>query len=248
MTVSDLPVPRVRTIVTIDDLVPAFARAFEAATGERCEVIDAAIIYGKLCAECGHPTPTQACWCWNVGNIRGRSSSGRYCLLGNAYEIVDANRVVPPGWHVVPNTFGAFVPPGRVCVLPDDPRRQEFRAYETIDEACHEYVEVLGRRFGRAWRELAEPGSSPEDFVQALKADRYFTGDAATYTRNVASVARWVLPRVEEILARSMVTNEVSDPNAILLALYRQKPTEIPAAEDFVRTLADTEPPEDPNA
>lgn len=193
-------VPKARTVVALEPLCPAFCAAFEAAHGSPPEPGDVAMVYGKLCNECGHPGPGQSCWCNNVGNIRGRSPAGLYCLLAGAHEYAPAGRV-PKGWHQIPNPPGHAVPPGMVACLPDDSSRQEFRAYLSLREACDDYVSVLGARFPRAWRELAREGSSPDAFVDALKADRYFTGDPANYRRNVAAVARSVLPRVEALMA-----------------------------------------------
>ncbi len=237
-------VPKERTIVPLGKLVPSFATAFEEFTGERCEVIDAAIIYGKMVAECGHPNALQALWCWNIGNIRGRSNRGNYCLLAGAHEYVTEGRI-PAGWHQIPNPVGHAVPLGKVAVLPDDARKQEFRAYDSIAEACREYVQVLGTRFGRAYRELAGKNTDPVEFVIALKAESWFTGPAAPYQRNVAGVALQVIEQCEEILGRSAQSVAVPEPSRLLMSLYHAPPpVEIPAVVDFLRTLEDEGPKE----
>lgn len=194
-------VPIKRTIVNMNLYVPAIARAFESMTGERCEVIDACIMYGKLCAECGHPGPGQCCWCLNVGNIRGRSASGLYTLLKGAYEFLPIGQPLPPGAREIPTPANAKCPPGMRCYLPD-PLKQEFRAYHDIEEASNEQMLVLGSRFKRTIRELIEKNTSPEELVDAMKADRYFTGDVTAYKRNLASVAYSSVPKVSEILRR----------------------------------------------
>ncbi len=200
-------VSKVRTVVTLEDLVPCFARSLERLTGAPCEVVDGAMIYGKLVSECGHPGPTQCCWRLNVGNIRGRSKAGRACVLEGAYEIVKAG-AVPKGWHVVPTPKGASVPAGSVAVLPDNPgKHQLFRAYLELQEATDEYVEVLGADFPGTLREVMKIGSSPEALVDTMKAERYFTGDVTAYRHNVAWNARKAAPRVAEILAELAPAN-----------------------------------------
>lgn len=178
-----------RTITTLEALAAAVWSAWPEA-----EPIDVAILYGKIVAECGWPGPKQALWNWNLGNVRGTSAAGNYTLLGSAYEIVDANKV-PAGWHVVPNTFGASVPAGKVCVLPDNPSEaQRFRAYDSLQEAVVEYLAVLGKSFRAAWAELFKEGSDPAAFVLALKAGHYFTGDPTAYIVNVKAGVSKAMP------------------------------------------------------
>lgn len=195
-----IEVPQKRTLVTPELLVPAMASSF----GPEFEPIDFAILVGKLYMECGRPGPKQCCWCENIGNVRGRSPKGRYCLLGAAYEFADqsaVSRLEAAGWKVIAPPPGAAVPTGKVCMLP--PRKaQEFRAYETLQEACDDYATVLGARFGRVSRALFAKGTTAESVVFAMKADGYFTGDASVYAATVGSVAREVLPLVELLLER----------------------------------------------
>lgn len=193
-----------RTIVTPEMLVPAFAHAFERVHGEAPEVVDCSCIVGKLFMECGRPGPNQCCWRLNVGNVRGEAPDGRYCILGKAYEFAAPSavaRLQAAGWKVIVPPAGAAVPAGQVCMLPP-PEQQKFRAYETIEAACDDYVHVLGVRFGNAWRELAVEGTTPERFVRAMKADKYFTGDVEKYAATVAAIAREVTPLVEQLLER----------------------------------------------
>lgn len=197
-------VPKTRTIITLDQFVPSLARAIEDSHGDSPEVVDCCIVWGKFCNECGHPGPGQSCWCNNIGNIRGVSPKGNYCLLAGAYEFRAVGQPLLPGEKEIPVPAGAKLPPNTYCYLPD-PAKQLFRAYADLDEAMDDYVLTLGKRFGRTWRELVASGTTPEAFVAAMKADSYFTGDAAQYTKNVASIARSVMPRVEAILRKPAI-------------------------------------------
>jgi hypothetical protein len=204
-------VPKTRTIITLEALVPPFVDAFRANLRDEPEVIDVCFIYGKLCMECGHPGPTQSCWNDNVGNVRGRSARGRYTLLAGAHEYVKIG-AIPDGWYEIPNPPGHKLPAGTVAVLPRDTSKQEFRAYFapgddhelSLREACDEYVQVLGKHFKRTLRGLAAKGTVPEDLVHVMKADGYFTGDVTGYAGGVGSVARANIKRVEEMLKRSV--------------------------------------------
>lgn len=65
----------------------------------------------------------------------------------------------------------------------------KFRAYETLDDAVASHVRfLLGARYRTAVH-LAMAGR-PDDYAQALRVAGYYTGDAATYARNVRQLAR----------------------------------------------------------
>lgn len=196
-----LLVPTTRTVVTFESLVTAFAHSFEAAHGEPPEVVDVATICGKLAMECGRPGPKQSCWCNNVGNVRGVSPEGLFCVLRGAYEFLAIGAALPAGWTEIPLPPGSICPPGQRPVLPPA-EQQGFRAYSTLQAACDDYVRVLGARFGHVWRELTAIGTTPRRFVEAMKADRYFTGDVTTYAATVASIARELTPLCESLLQR----------------------------------------------
>lgn len=184
-----------RTIVTLDDLAPALIQAFDVYQLP-VEAIDIAIVFGKIVAECGWPGPSQCCWNWNVGNLRGSSVVGNYTVLAGAYEFAPPDRV-PTGAVLIPTPAHATAPAGTVCYLPTNPDvSQRFGAYADLVHGCAEYVAKLHDRFKAAFHTLDLPGSTPAGFVAALHDAHYFTGDATAYTRNVQSGAAWALPRV----------------------------------------------------
>lgn len=64
-----------------------------------------------------------------------------------------------------------------------------FRAYETLDEAVASHVRfLLGQRY-RPSVHLAMAGRA-DDYAISLRAAGYYTGDAASYARNVRQLAR----------------------------------------------------------
>lgn len=64
-----------------------------------------------------------------------------------------------------------------------------FRAYETLDDAvAHHVAFLLGKRYRTAVH-LAMAGRA-DDYAIALRSAGYYTGDAATYARNVRLLAR----------------------------------------------------------
>jgi hypothetical protein len=65
----------------------------------------------------------------------------------------------------------------------------KFRAYETLDDAVASHVRfLLGARYRNAVH-LAMAGRA-DDYAQALRVAGYYTGDAASYARNVRLLAK----------------------------------------------------------
>lgn len=65
----------------------------------------------------------------------------------------------------------------------------KFRAFETLDDAMKHHVAfLLGKRYRTAVH-LAMAGRA-DDYAIALRSAGYYTGDAATYARNVRLLAR----------------------------------------------------------
>lgn len=212
-------VPTTRTPVALEQLIPPLVRAFYAATGEMPEPVDVAIVFGKKVAENGWPGPNETTWCFNIGNVRGVSPSGLYCVLKGAWELAraaDVGRLLLAGYVVLdPPPPQAKVTAGMVCVLPP-PEKQGFRAYRNLDDACADYVRVLGTNFKRTWQELRDHGTDPAEFVDAMKADRYFTGDVSAYKRNALAGVSWALPKVAALLASTaIVVGDDSEPDTL---------------------------------
>ncbi len=66
-----------------------------------------------------------------------------------------------------------------------------FRAYHTAEEGATDYVKLLTQRFPEAT--ASAQAGDPVGFVSGLKQRGYFTGDAAAYTRSVASISNQAL-------------------------------------------------------
>ncbi|HMA95761.1 MAG TPA: glucosaminidase domain-containing protein [Polyangiaceae bacterium] len=62
-----------------------------------------------------------------------------------------------------------------------------FRAYSSAEQGAADYVQLLRTRY-RGAVEAAELGDA-EGFVRGLKEKGYFTGDAAAYSRSIATIA-----------------------------------------------------------
>src|SRR5262245_30294726 len=112
-------VAQTRTIVTLPELAAALTRAFRVVWGIEPELIDLAISWGKVIAECGWPGPGQCVWNFNFGNVRGTSPASNYTVLRQAYEFAEPDKL-PPGALRIPTPAGAVTPAGKVCYLPSN--------------------------------------------------------------------------------------------------------------------------------
>ncbi len=72
-------------------------------------------------------------------------------------------------------------------VVPDHPACC-FRWYPTPEAGFTDYVELLERRFGKAWAYLFSAGATPAGFARALKLQGYYTDSEAKYAAALASL------------------------------------------------------------
>lgn len=110
----------------------------------------------------------RSCHCFNLGNVKGRpgGADGHSWTFFRCDERLNGVRV----W---------FDPPDPACC---------FRAYDSLDEGCADYLGQLRGRFGFAWPAVL--AGDPVDFAHRLKVARYYTSTEAQYARNLAALYR----------------------------------------------------------
>lgn len=150
----------------------------------------AMILLGQMALETGRFEATMN---YNFGGVKC-SSSWKGCwqhfTTTEHVEEDEANRHIvsaPPGSKV--ERVGVD-DKGRV-ILRFSGRHpvNKFRAFETLDDAVQHHVAfLLGKRYRTAVH-LAMAGRA-DDYAIALRSAGYYTGDAATYARNVRLLAR----------------------------------------------------------
>lgn len=104
--------------------------------------------------------------CWNLGNIKSVPGDGRSWTFFRCNEIIGGKEV----W---------FDPPHPAS---------RFRAYDSLDEGAHDYLQLLRKRFAVAWPAVL--AGDPDGFVRKLKAAGYFTAAVEPYARSVVSLFR----------------------------------------------------------
>lgn len=70
-----------------------------------------------------------------------------------------------------------FFPDNEIC---------RFRAYETLNDGCFDYLLLLQRRFALSWDPVV--AGDPAEFSRALKRQGYYTADEPKYTALMVSL------------------------------------------------------------
>lgn len=153
-------VPAVRTPCTAAQLYAALAADWQAVVGGTPTHDALVVLLAQSAFETGHWSEM---WCQNIGNAKHVVGDGRdfYQIRCNEF---------PGGkeeWFDPPNPATSF------------------RAFPTLAAGAVDYLALLHREFTSAW--AAVLAGDPATFVHELKLHGYFTGDEATYSRNVVT-------------------------------------------------------------
>lgn len=163
-------VQAVRTLLSPLEALDAIWHAHQDVIGGPCEVT----LLETLAAQSAFETLRwKACWCFNLGNIRGAGDAGTMTLKG-ADEIID-------GHHVT----GPEVEAG-------------FAAYLSRASGARAFVRFLGtaskppapNRFQKAW-DAARAGDI-DTYVAELHAHGYFTASIARYKSGLLVDLNWL--------------------------------------------------------
>lgn len=138
----------------------------------------------------------KSCHCYNLGNAKGVSADGRDWTFFVCNEVLAKAQAERLASLSKPRTD---VPSKRDAVItsytgtgsailwcyPDNPVAR-FRAFRSLHEGAIDYLGMLRKRFGAAWP--AVEAGDPRAFVQAIKAQGYFTASEKPYENSVASI------------------------------------------------------------
>ncbi len=183
---SDLLLPVKRTSVTMPDFVRGFVRSWPR-VGEGLPLeATVAVSYAQYMIETGG----QNCFNWNLGNVKHVAGDGRdYHMLNGVWEgesPATAAALIASGQAIAdPSANHAVaVGAGRTSVIFVPPRPETwFRAFATLDEGMSEHLQLLAKRFSKAW-----PALLAGDFVafaHALHDQHYFTASPDAYANGM---------------------------------------------------------------
>lgn len=173
------------TPVTFREVADALETSWDKLLSHRPKREALAVLLAQSALETGH---WKKSYCFNLGNAKATPAwEGDYCFFP-ADEIVSEAQASLAFAERAPRTDGLpghnvslrSLSQGRVQVtlFPDHPWCR-FRAFTSLTAGADDYIELLHRRFRRAWPAL-EAGD-PEQFVRALHASRYFTASVERY-------------------------------------------------------------------
>lgn len=181
---TEQQVPVVRTPVSMRDYARACIRAWRGLGDGPTPCKQAvAVLWAQYMIETGG----KACWNWNIGNVKHVAGDGfDYMCLSGVWEGVTkiaADALVASGQAVMDPSgdHARAVGAGHVSVIFRPPHPATwFRAFQSLDEAMLEHLELLAkRRFSSAWPAVVS--GNLEAFVAALKDRGYFTAAPSAY-------------------------------------------------------------------
>lgn len=117
-------------------------------------------------------------WNWNLGNVKSGSGAPHMYLQGVS-EIEDGVEVHPK---------------------PPDPRTR-FRAFDSLPQGAQFFTLFFARdKYRHAW--AAALAGKPHGFVEAIKAQRYFSGSLSKYRNAVGQIYRQIWPEVRQVVGK----------------------------------------------
>jgi hypothetical protein len=144
-----------------------------------------AVLLAQSALETGH---WRSCHAYNLGNAKATARwEGDFCFYA-ADEIVNEAQAALALAERAPRTDGGAghnveltrLKSGLVQVtLHPDHSWCRFRAFTTLDAAAADYLELLQRRFARAWPAVV--AGNPEGFIRTLHEVGYFTASVERY-------------------------------------------------------------------
>ncbi len=174
--------PVVRTLPTRDDYVRAVLRGWHL-VGDGVPLEQSiGVLYAQYMIETGG----KSCFGWNLGNVKHVAGDGHdFHMLSGVWEGVApdvAERLITTGQAVADASanHAAAVGPSRVSVVFQPPHPATwFRAFDSLDEGMGEHLQLLAKRFAKAWPAVLE--GSVDGFARALHDQHYFTADPGAY-------------------------------------------------------------------
>lgn len=133
-----------------------------------------------LVAMSAHETAEwRSCWNFNLGNVKASAAySGAYTCLTNVWERLEGKlRWFSPRGET-DGKGGPLIGPEYPC--PPGHPQTRFRAYASLPEGVTGFVDKMTGKY-RPSLDVLLTGGSVDEFVAALKKQKYFTGNLVGY-------------------------------------------------------------------
>ncbi len=178
--------PVLRTAVVRADYVRSAVRKWSLVGAGIPLEASVAVLYAQYMIETGG----QSCFNFNLGNVKHVAGDGRdYHMLNGVWEgesPARAAQLIASGQAIADASanHATAVGAGRrsVIFVPPDPATW-FRAFGSLDEGMGEHLQLLAKRFAKAWPAVL--AGDVVAFAHALHDQRYFTADPDVYARGM---------------------------------------------------------------
>jgi hypothetical protein len=178
--------PAVQTVITGQQLREGLCAAWSELYGEEPSQASIAL----LCAQSAFETAFwKRCMAFNLEGAKAMPGGGYdWCYFTTTEWMSPAmarsTAALASTEH--PAELVTTVPDGRGLVeVKFKPKHPAccFRAFETLEAACVDYLRLLAKKFSSAWPAVL--AGDVATFIQEIKAHGYFTGDPAVYLAGV---------------------------------------------------------------
>lgn len=177
--------PDVKTVVTPQQMATAICYAYYRYFNSWPRRDSVRILLAQWALETGWG---KSMHCYNIGNVKSKKGDGYdYCFfacnellsksVAEFFKVKDPNLVKVTSYR----SDGLCV----VWFYPNHPSCR-FRAFKTLEDGVYDYLLLLVQRFTKAWHCVAS--GDPVEFSRALKQQKYYTADEASYTRTLKSI------------------------------------------------------------
>lgn len=127
----------------------------------------------------------RATWCHNLGNVKGKPNGERdwtFFACGEELEVQRFDRLANDSRVQLVRRYTRVdgVPMVSIKFVPDHPASC-FRAFETLEAGAADYLELLRKRFDRAWPAVLAGDTT--QFARLLRVQGYYTASELSYAR-----------------------------------------------------------------
>lgn len=139
-----------------------------------------------LLAQWAHETGVgKSIWCWNLGNVKTKPNGAHHWTFfpcGEEVKLSQAQKMISDVRVTIVKRYtnSSGVQMASIKIVPTHPACC-FRAFHTLDDGAADFLELLHKRFRKAWPAVL--AGDPAQFSKLLRESHYYTASEASYTK-----------------------------------------------------------------
>lgn len=167
-------------------------------------------------------------YCWNFGNVRcpgnnpNKLKDGEYFTMFKCSEIINKKEIFYEPPH--PNSV--------------------FRGFKSAQDGISHHLNFLKSKFPKAWAKAIN--GTAEEYSHALRAAKYYTANEERYTKNLASITKEFLSKINQIDFLNITHPDlpsIKPPEIIIIPELPPEPAELFSPEPVTLVHVDISEP-----